>query len=518
MKKILFVCFVVLVCAIWLLAQTPIAVDVLIQGGTVIDGSGSEPVAADVGIKGDRIEFIGDARASRVSASRTVDAAGLIVSPGFIDPHTHTFDDLNSAQGKSNLPYLMQGVTTVVTGNDGGGPVTASRSFETWEKQGIGTNAALYTGQGTVRRLVMNMTDAHPTAEQIDRMKAMVGEAMDGGAIGMSTGLYYAPGSYSTTEEVIELSKIAAGKGGIYDSHMRDESSYTIGLLGSIQETIRIGREARIPVHISHIKALGTDVWGQSTEVIRTIQRARGAGIEVTADQYPYLASGTSVGASLLPRWAEVGGDQELLKRIADPSVRNKLADEMEVNLKRRGGANSLLIVGGRDRQIIGKRLDAIAAEWKKSPIDAALDIIKNGGASVASFNMNDKDVENFMRQDWVMTGSDGSGGHPRKYGTFPRKIREYVLNKKIISMPFAIRSSSSLTAESLRLPDRGRLTPGFFADVIVFDPKTIADRSTYEEPEILAAGMKYVLVNGKLAIEDGKFTGTLAGRAIRKQ
>ena len=516
MKKILMGIIAALFCSAWLIGQGP-SLDLLIQGGTMIDGSGSEPITADIGIKGDRIEFIGDARASRISAARTIDANGLIVAPGFIDPHTHTLEDLSSADGKTNLPFLMQGVTTVVTGNDGGGPITVARTFETWEKQGIGTNAALLVGQGTVREQVMKMTDARPSREQLDRMKAIVGEAMDGGAIGMSTGLYYAPGSYSTTEEVIELAKIAAAKNGVYDSHMRDESSYTIGLLGSIEETIRIGREANIPVHISHIKALGTDVWGKSSEVIRAIQRARAQGVEITADQYPYEASGTSVGASLLPRWAEVGGNAELQKRIVDPAIRPKLVAEMEANLKRRGGADSLLIVGGRDRQLVGKRLDAIAKEWNKTPIDAALDIIKNGGASVASFNMNDKDIENFMRQDWVMTGSDGSGGHPRKYGTFPRKIREYVLSKKIISMPFAIRASSALTAETFRIPDRGRLTPGFFADVIVFDPRTISDKSTYEQPQILAVGMKYVLVNGKLAVEDGKFTGTLAGRPIRK-
>ena len=262
MKKILFGIIVALFCSAWLIGQGP-SVDLLIQGGTVMDGSGSEPVTADIGIKGDRIEFIGDARASRISAARTLDANGLIVAPGFIDPHTHTLEDLSSADGKTNLPFLMQGVTTVVTGNDGGGPITVARTFETWEKQGIGTNAALLVGQGTVREQVMKMTDARPTREQVDRMKAIVGEAMDAGAIGMSTGLYYAPGSYSTTEEVIELAKIAAAKSGVYDSHMRDESSYTIGLIGSIEETIRIGREASMPVHISHIKALGTDVWGQ---------------------------------------------------------------------------------------------------------------------------------------------------------------------------------------------------------------------------------------------------------------
>jgi N-acyl-D-aspartate/D-glutamate deacylase len=517
MKTTLFLCVLAVFSAVAALSQTP-SLDLLIRGGTVIDGSGAEPIVADVGIKADRITFIGDSRSARQAAARTIEAAGLIVAPGFIDPHTHTLEDLNNPQRNANLPYLMQGVTTVITGNDGGGPLSPASTFERWQSQGIGTNAALYVGEGTVRQSVMKMSDAKPSADEMSRMKAIVGEAMDGGAIGMSTGLYYAPGSYATTEEIIELSKIVAAKGGIYDSHMRDESSYTIGLMGSIEETLRIGREARIPVHISHIKALGTDVWGKSADVILAIERARAEGVEVTADQYPYLASGTSVGSSLLPRWAEVGGRSELLKRIADPAVRPKLVAEMEDNLKRRGGANSLLIVGGRDRQLVGKRLDAIAAQRNKPAIDTALEIIAAGDASVASFNMNDQDIDAFMRRDWVMTGSDGSGGHPRKYGTFPRKIREYVLNKKIISMPFAIRSATSLTAEALRISDRGRLTQGYFADVIVFDEKTIADKSTYEQPEILAAGMKYVLVNGRLAVDDGKSTGVLAGRPLKRR
>jgi len=411
----------------------------------------------------------------------------------------------------------MQGVSTVITGNDGGGPVSPAATFERWEKQGIGTNAALLIGHGAVRSRVLGSVDAAPTPAQLEQMKAIVGEGMDSGAIGMSTGLYYAPGNFAKTEEVIELAKTVAAQNGVYDSHMRDESSYTIGLIGSIQETIRIGREAGIPVNISHIKALGTDVWGKSTEVIGMIQRARAAGVRVTADQYPYAASGSGIGSSLLPRWAEAGGRQELLKRIEDPAVRPRLVADMQENLRRRGGANSLLITSTRNPAILGKRLDSIAAEWKKSPIEAALDIIKAGDASVASFNMNEADIDNFMRQDWVMTGSDGSGGHPRKYGTYPRKIREYVLNRRIISMPFAVRASSSLVAETFRIPERGRLSPGFFADVIVFDERTIADRSTYEKPMELAVGMKYVVVNGKIAVEDGKFNGVLAGRPLKK-
>ena len=492
-------------------------VDLLIRGGSVIDGSGSAPMVTDLGIKDDRIVFIGDAKQNSLLAARTINADGLIVAPGFIDPHTHACSDLSSAKHKANENYLMQGVTTVFTGNDGAGPVNISEVFKQWQQNGIGTNAALFVGHGTVRGMVLGMKDVEPTAEQLEQMKALVSRAMDEGAIGISTGLYYAPGSYAKTEEVIELSKVAAAKGGLYDSHMRDESSYSIGLLGSIRETLRIGREANIPVHISHIKALGTDVWGQSKEVIALIEQAQREGIRVTANQYPYTASGTSLTASLVPRWAEVGGNKELLKRIDDPEIRPKLIAEMETNLKRRGGADSLLITSARNIALNGKTLGQLAKEWSKPPIEAALDIIKSGGAGVASFNMNEQDIENFMRQPWVMTGSDGSSGHPRKYGTFPRKLREYVYNRKIITLPFAIRSSSAMVAETFHLPERGMLKQGYFADVIVFDEKTIADRATYEQPELLAEGIKYVIVNGRLVIDNGKFNGTLAGQPLRK-
>jgi N-acyl-D-aspartate/D-glutamate deacylase len=333
----------------------------------------------------------------------------------------------------------------------------------------------------------------------------------------MSTGLFYAPGSYAKTEEVIEIAKAVAEKGGIYDTHMRDEGSYTIGLLGSIRETIRIAREAKIPVHISHIKALGTDVWGQSRQAIRIIRQARKSGLKVTANQYPYAASGTNITAALVPRWAEAGGNAQLLERIKDQNLRPRLLAEMEANLKRRNGAEAILITRSRDSQLIGKTLGALALERKKSPIETALEIIANGGAGIASFNMSETDIENFMKQSFVMTGSDGSTGHPRKYGTFPRKLREYVFKKKLITLPFAIRASSALTAETFNIPERGRLRVGYFADVIVFDPKMIGDRATYEQPETLATGMKYVIVNGKIAVDEGKYTGVLAGRALRK-
>jgi N-acyl-D-aspartate/D-glutamate deacylase/dipeptidyl aminopeptidase/acylaminoacyl peptidase len=498
-------------------AQRISKLDILIRGGSVIDGSGTNPQKTDVGIANDRIVFVGDAAQENLQAVQTIDASGLIVTPGFIDPHTHTWEYLAKPELKSNENFLFQGVTTVLTGNDGSGPFPIAETLDLWGRQGIGTNAALFVGHGKVRQLVLGMSDVEPAPAQLEKMKHLVRQAMDEGALGMSTGLYYAPGTFAKTEEVIELARVVAERGGIYDTHMRDESSYSIGLLGSINETIRIGREARIPVHISHIKALGTDVWGQSSQAIEIINRARTEGIDVTANQYPYTASGTGLSSALVPRWAEAGGNAELRKRIDDPSVRPRLVSEMEANLKRRGGANSLLITSANDKQLVGKRLSEIAKHMNQSPVEAALTMIKTSGrVGVVSFNMSENDIENFMRQPWVMTGSDGSGGHPRKYGSYPRKIREYVINRKVISLPRMIEASSRQVAETFKLRDRGKICDGFFADVIVFDEETIADRATYEQPERLARGMRYVIVNGKLAIDDGRYTGALAGRALR--
>ena len=491
-------------------------VDTLIRGGSVIDGTGVPATKADVGITGDRITFIGDSVAANIQADRVIDAAGLIVAPGFIDPHTHADEDLFDPKRNANLAFLTQGVTTVFIGSDGRSRIPFAKAFQQLDTQKIGTNVASFVGHGAVRSAVMGMSDATPTAEQLEKMKTLVRQGMEEGAIGLSTGLYYAPGSYSKTEEVIELAKIAAQFGGVYDTHQRDESSYTIGLLGSIEEVLRIGREAKIPVHFSHIKALGADVWGQSGKAIDLINRARAEGISVTANQYPYIASGTGLGAALLPRWAEAGGRQEFLKRVDDPAIRAKLIAEMEQNLKRRGGANSLMIRGG-DKTLFGKRLDEIAKARGKSPVETALEILKTSSPGVTSFNMTEADIENFMRQSWVMTGSDGSGGHPRKWGTYPRKIREYVINRKVISMERMIQASSSQVAETFKLRDRGKLAAGYFADVVVFAPQTITDRSTYDQPELQSEGLRFIFVNGKLAIDGGKFNGSLAGRTLRK-
>jgi N-acyl-D-amino-acid deacylase len=492
-------------------------VDLLVRGGTLIDGTGSPRRRADVGIRADRIVFVGDAGANRVTGSRTIDATGLIVAPGFIDPHTHAGGDLSNAQRKANLNYLMQGVTTVITNNDGGGGVNIGQQVATWETNGIGTNAAVYIGQGSVRGTVMGSSGLAPTPAQMDSMKKLVARGMDEGAIGMSTGLYYAPGSYSTTEEVIELAKVAASKGGRYDSHIRDESSYTIGLIAAVNEVIRIGREARMPVHISHIKALGVDVWGQSDTVIKLMTKARAEGIDISASQYPYTASGSSVGASLLPRWAETGGGDSLRWRFNDPPTRQRLVADMTDNLRRRGGANSLLMTGSRDSTIRGKRLDEIARMWNLSAIEAAIRIILNGGSSVASFNMDEKDIVAFMKPDFISTDSDGSGGHPRLYGAFPKFFHEYVGQKKVMSLERGVQRSSSASARMLGIRERGTIATNQFADVIVFDLATFRDRSTYEQPTLLAEGMKYVIVNGTVVIDNGAYTGATAGRVLRR-
>jgi N-acyl-D-aspartate/D-glutamate deacylase len=411
----------------------------------------------------------------------------------------------------------MQGVTTVVTGNDGGGPIDVATQLSRMESLGVGTNVALLVGFGTIRGRVLGASSARADSAQLRQMREHAATGMRGGALGLSTGLYYAPQSYATTEEVIEVAKVAAAAGGIYDSHLRDESSYTIGVVGAVNEAIRIGREARLPVHIAHIKALGVDVWGRADSIVAAVDAAHAAGQRVTADQYPYTASGSSVGASLLPRWAEAGGRDSLRQRAQDSAIRKRLMAEMRDNLRRRNGAKALLITDAERQDLVGKTLEQIAAARGVDPVSAALDIVLTGDASVASFNMNEADIVALMQQPWVFTGSDGSDGHPRKYGTFPRKLRAYVRDQRVMPLETFVHRSSGATAMALGVPDRGVLRPGAFADVVVFDPARVRERSTYEAPELLAEGMTWVLVNGTIAVENGKVTDALPGKGVRR-
>jgi N-acyl-D-aspartate/D-glutamate deacylase len=494
-------------------------VEVLLRGGTVFDGSGAEGVRLDVGITGDRIVFVGDAQSTAIDADRVIDASGLVVAPGFIDPHAHAQGDLasNSRPRRQNLNYLAQGVTSVVVGNDGHGTFDIAGQIQVFEEPGIGTNAALLVGFGSVRGEVMGMRDERPTEPELDQMRALVDQAMRDGAVGLATGLFYAPQSFSTTDEVVDLARVSASYGGVYDSHMRDESSYTIGLLGAVDEVIGIAEAAGIRANISHIKALGVDVWGQSADVIERIQAARARGLEVTADQYPYEASGSSLDASLLPRWAQAGGREALMERLDDPEVRTRLVADMRENMRRRNGADAMLITGGRDMSLRGKTLAEIAQERDQDPIETAIDIIREGGAGIGSFNMNDEDIAAFMSADFVMTGSDGSDGHPRKYGTYGRKIRRYVQEDSVLSLARMIHVSSGMPAQVFGLEGRGAIEEGAFADIAVFDLDEVRDEATFLEPTKLATGMRYVFVNGRLAIDDGEATGDLAGRVLRR-
>jgi N-acyl-D-aspartate/D-glutamate deacylase len=341
----------------------------------------------------------------------------------------------------------------------------------------------------------------------------MVGSAMCQGALGLSTGLFYAPQSFAETPEVTALAREAGTRGGVYDSHIRDESSYSIGLAAAVDEAIAIGRDAWLPVNISHIKALGVDVHGQAPAIIARIEAARAAGQRVTADQYPWSASGTSLAAALVPRWAQDGGREALLRRFDDPPLAARLEAEMADNMRRRGGPASLLITEGEHE---GRTLEQVAKAWADSdPVGTAVAIIRKHDPAVASFNQTEADIAAFMRRPWVMTGSDASTGHPRAYGSFARKYSEYVRARRVLSLRDFIARSTALTADTFGLKDRGRLRPGAFADIVVFDPNRFAARATYEQPTLLATGVRTVVVNGVLAVENGQLTGGAAGRGL---
>jgi N-acyl-D-amino-acid deacylase len=493
-------------------AAAPVAkVDLLIRGGMIYTGSAA-PFVGDVAIRGDRIVSV--SRKANVVAARTIDAKGMIVAPGFIDPHTHMGDDLASPDAQVRLipAFLMQGVTTAFIGNDGGGDPDVAKVLGSAKHLPVGINYAAYVGFGAVREAVVGKADRAPTVPEMARMKGLVASAMCQGALGLSTGLFYAPQSFAKTEEVIALAREAGARGGGYDSHIRDESSYTIGLAGAIDEALRIGREGKLPVHISHIKALGVDVWGQAPAIIAKVEAARKAGQKVTADQYPWSASGTSLVASLVPGWAQDGGRPALLKRFDDASVAEKLRAGIVENLRKRGGAEKLLIVDGPFKNLT---LAAVAKAHGLDAVAAAIAAIRIGDPGVVSFNQNEADIAAFMRRPWVMTGSDASGGHPRVYGSFARKYSKYVVADRVLTLRQFIERSTALPAATFGLQGRGHLKAGAFADVVVFDPKSFASRATYEEPTLLAAGVRVVLVNGAVAVDKGALTGKAAGRAL---
>ena len=494
-----------------------IHVDIFIRNGIVYNGADSIPNKVSIGITADKIVFVGNENSATINASKIIDAQGLIVCPGFIDPHTHADRDLINPESSNNLPFLMQGITTTVVGNDGDSFYPISKYKVLYQTQGIGTNAILLVGHGTIREQVIGTTNREASEEEISKMQQLVKQEMDAGAFGMSTGLFYAPGSYSNTEEVIALAKIVAAKKGIYESHLRDESSYSVGLIPAIKEAIEIGRRAKLHIQISHIKCLGVDVWHQSDSIINLIENAQKEGIIISANQYPYDASATSLLAAVVPRWAESGGKDSLFKRFKNLKLRQQILDETKNNISLRGGPEKLLVVRANDTALIGKNLLEISQNLKTTPEEAAFNILENNSIGVASFNMNEEDIENFMKQDWVVTGSDGNTGHPRKYGAFPRKYNSYVKERQIIDLATFINQSTFKTAEIFKIPKRGKLEEGYFADIIIFNPETFRDVADYNNPFQLSEGLEYSIINGLLSIENGEFNGALNGKVLEK-
>ena len=497
--------------------------DVILRGGTVLDGSGAPGVVTDLALSGDRIAALGDLSAA--TAGEVLDATGLHIAPGFIDAHSHAGSGLDAGDRSHAQPLLAQGITTVVVNPDGGGPADLAEQRALLLEHGLGVNVAQLVPHGSVRAAVLGMENRLPDAHELERMKAMVRVGMEEGAFGLSSGPFYAPGSYSDTEELVALAAVAADHGGVYTSHIRDESNYTIGLIAAVEEVIEVASSAGLPGVVTHIKALGPPVWGKSSEVIAAIEAARAEGVEVYADQYPYEASSTGLSAALLPRWAQAGGADSLLARLGDPRMRARILEEMEANLARRGGANRLQFRRFRpDTSIEGRTLEDVANARSLHPLDAALELIGQGGASVVSFNMNADDITAFMTQAWTMTASDGAlpewqvgVPHPRAYGTFPRKLRKYVREDRVQSLEAAIRSMTSLPADVFGFGERGRLREGAVADVVVFDLERVRDLATYTDPHQLSEGMVHVFVNGTAAIRGGAFIDARAGRVLRR-
>ncbi|HEY1659408.1 MAG TPA: D-aminoacylase [Candidatus Sulfotelmatobacter sp.] len=542
-----------LLTAAWVAAQSPAAFDVVIINGHIIDGTGSPWYSGDVGIRDGKIAAIGNLSAA--PRTQTIDAAGKVVSPGFID-----------MLGQSEMTILVdprlpskiyQGITTEITGEgDSIAPLndaiiqadrdgyehykitpdwrTFRQYFARLEKQGMGINLASYVGATQVRRMVLGDDNKQPTPPQLEQMVALVRDAMKDGAVGVSTSLEYAPAPYAKTDELIALAAEGGKFGGIYATHMRDESN---SVLEAIDEALRIGREAHVPVEIWHIKVAGKKNWGRMPEVVAKIDAARAAGADVTADTYAYTAWFNDLSA-FIPPWAHDGGTAKLVERLKDPATRDRIRKDMltpsndwDNEWQEVPGPEAIMIGVVQNPKALplqGKRISEIAKEWNKDPMDTLFDVlIEDPSTGVAVFGMSQPDVTLALEQPWVSIDNDSSGTspegilgqehpHPRAYGTFPRILRKYVREDKVLSLPDAIRKMTALPAQRLRLTDRGVLKAGMWADVVVFDPATIRDLATFDNPNQLSQGMEYVLVNGVPVIDGGKMTGKLPGKVLR--
>lgn len=501
-------------------AAQPAPVDLLIVNARLLDGTGNPWRRADLAIDDGRVTAIG--RLTGTPATRTIDAGDRLVTPGFIDAHSHAAGPLTRDALRDARPLIAQGVTTIVGNPDGGGPVDLAAQRAALEHGGVGVNIALLVGHGSVRAAVMGGEDRAPTADELARMEALVRRAVADGAFGLSSGLFYAPGSFAAIDELVALAHAA---GGVYASHIRDEANYSIGVLAAVQEVIDIADRAGVRGVVTHVKALGPDSWGMGAAIAARIERARARGVDVVVDQYPYVASSTSLAAALVPRWAEAGGAAAFHQRLADPATRARIIDEMRENLRRRGGPRAIVIAAhGADPSLDGQSLDQIAEARALAPELAALQIIGAGNASIVSFNMSEDDVALLMRQPWTMTGSDGGLAlageghpHPRNNGAFTRKLARYVRDEQVVGLEEAVRSMTSLTAATFGIADRGVIREGARADLAVFDLAALRERATFDDPHQISEGMWLVLVNGVPVIEDGGFTGERPGVVLRR-
>jgi N-acyl-D-amino-acid deacylase len=507
-------------------AQQP-EFDVLITGGTVIDGTGAQRFRADIALKGDRIALISRSPIPSSRAGRTIDATGKVVSPGFIDMHAH-LDPLMQLLGAESA--ARQGVTFALGGPDGGSPLPLGSYMDTLTARGIGINVGYLVGHNTVKQRVMGTVNRVPTADELRRMKALIAEGMRDGAFGISTGLRYLPGNFSRIEEVIELSKVAADSGGIYTSHLREEG---LGLIQGVAEAIQIARDAKIPVVLTHHKAVGQQMWGKSVQTLAMVDSARRRGLDVMVDVYPYTATSTGLGV-LIPTWAFDGGDTSFVRRVNDRQIRDSIKKGVvELLLTDRGGGDIARVQFSNVRwqpELNGKTL----ADWAKQrgmapTVENGAELViegqLKGGASMIYHVLDEADVQRIMKHPQAMIGSDGrlarygdnSSPHPRAYGTFPRVLGRYARDLKAFPLETAIYKMSGQSAARLGVRDRGVLRAGNFADVVVFDPATVADKSTFEQPHQYSVGIDYVFVNGVAAVDAGRFTDSRAGRVLKR-
>ncbi len=500
--------------------------DVLLRGGTVIDGTGSPRYRADVAVKGDRIVRVSRTALDPGRALRVIDATGKVVSPGFVDLHTH-LDPILRLPGAES--HVRQGVTTALGGPDGGGPWPFGPYLDSVEAVGVGMNVGFLAGHNSIREAVMGLENRDPTPAELRRMEEMVARSMDEGAWGMSTGLKYLPGAFSKLDELVALSRVAAERGGIYTSHLREEG---LGLIDGVAEAMEIGRQAHIPVVLTHHKVVGHPMWGASARTLAMVDSARAAGTDVMIDQYPYTASYTGI-TVLIPSWAMEGGTRDFLGRMADPVLSDSILAGIEFNIVNDRGGNDLhrvqFALVDWDRSLEGKTLWDLAEREGLQPTPAngahlVVEVIRRGGASAIFHAMDEGDVEAIMRHPMTMVASDGrltqpgeGHPHPRWYGTFPRVLGVYVREKGVLGLEEAVHKMSGMPAARMGLAERGRIEEGWYADLVVFDPATVKDQATFERPHQYPVGIPWVLVNGRVTVEEGVFRDARAGRVLRR-